>query len=146
MEYLAPSHLFVLHLIEDFRAGKTLRTSVHSFLIENHTDFTKKLLQWSMHWEKGELKEFKNAFLNSSSSIYQEALFDLLQLSISGASILEPLEALELEMRAAAKHQLEAHLGTLPFKMLIPLLTLLFPALLMMIVGPLFYFLIQEVQ
>lgn len=146
MEYLAPSYQFVLQLIEDFRAGKSLRTSVRQFLAENHNDFTKNLLKWSMHLEKGELTEFKNAFQKSNSSIFQESLFDLLHLHVQGASILEPLESLELEMRQASKHQLDSHLGKLPFKMLIPLLLLQFPALLLLIIGPMLFFLIREVQ
>jgi hypothetical protein len=146
VEDLALSYQFVLILSEDFRAGKTLRASIHSFLATHHGEFAQDLLNWLRHCEKGTLNLFFEEFRKKNSSIYQQSLFELLQLHLRGASILEPLESLELEMRQASRAQLDAHLGQLPFKLLLPLLLFQFPSLLILIVGPLLHHLLQEVQ
>lgn len=146
MENLAPSYRFVLLLSEEFRGGKTLRATIERFLAENHSSFAKTLLNWLLHYEKGRLDEFKIDFQKRNLPIFQETLFDLLHLHMNGASILEPLESLEQEMNRAARMQMDAHLAQLPFKMLIPLLFFQFPSLLLLILGPMLFYLVKEVQ
>ena len=146
MEDLAPAHQFVLLLIEDLRAGIALRTSVQRYLSAHHNDFARTLLNWRLHLEKGELEEFLSASQKCNLSMYQETLFNLVAQNLRGASILEPLVSLEMEMRQSARQQMEEHLGKLPFKLLLPLLLFQFPSLLMLILGPLLFQLIKEMK
>lgn len=146
MEDLAPSHHFVLQLIEDLRGGVPLRLSVQRYLNAHHHDFSRNLLNWRAHLEKGTLNLFQEQLRKNKVTIYQETLFNLLLASIQGASILEPLEALEREMRQESRQQLEAHLGKLPFQLLVPLLLFQFPAFLILILGPLLSQMLKEVR
>jgi hypothetical protein len=146
VEHLALSYQFVLLLSEEFRSGKTLRSTIERFLAENHGSFPSVLLDWRLHFENGQLETFKMNIRKRNLPVFQETLFELLCLHTDGASILEPLESLEQEMRQAARFQMDAHLGQLPFKMLIPLLVFQFPSLLILIIGPMLFYLLKEVQ
>lgn len=68
--------------------------------------------------------------------VYRIALWDLIERGIGGEPILNPLAALEDEVTRAARAELDLHLLTLPFKMLIPLLAFQFPAHLLLLLGP----------
>jgi hypothetical protein len=146
VEHLALSYQFVLLLSEEFRAGHTLRATMERFLAENHGSFPRVLLDWRVHFENGQLKAFRDDIRKRHLPVFQETLFELLCLHTEGASILEPLESLEQEMRQAARFQMDTHLGQLPFKMLVPLLLFQFPSLLILIIGPMLFYLIKEVQ
>lgn len=79
-------------------------------------------------------------------SAHQRVLFDLLYQSVQGKSIFEPIQSLEQEMREASISELDTHLGKLPYKLMIPLLLLQFPALLLLILGPLIFHFLKEVS
>lgn len=53
-----------------------------------------------------------------------------------GQPVLDHLAALEDEITKAADAELDIHISTLPFKMLIPLLLFQFPAYLVLLLGP----------
>lgn len=146
MEDLAPAHHFVLILIEDLRGGLHVRSSLQRYLSAHHHDFSRILLNWRTHLEKGTLESFHEQLRESKATIYQETLFTLLLAHTQGASILEPLESLEQEMRQESRQQMEAHLGKLPFQLLVPLLLFQFPAFLILILGPLLSQMLKEVQ
>lgn len=68
---------------------------------------------------------------------YQLALLELVERGCAGQPTLDHLLGLECEVESAALAELEAHLATLPFKVLIPLLVFQFPAYLLLLLGPL---------
>ena len=69
-------------------------------------------------------------------SVYRRALWDLIERGVAGEPILNALHALEDEVNRCATAELDLHLVTLPFKMLIPLLIFQFPAHLLLLLGP----------
>ena len=68
--------------------------------------------------------------------MYARAFWDLANRGFAGEPIAGALAALEDEIARAARAQLELHVATLPFKMLIPLLLFQFPAHLLLLLGP----------
>ena len=97
------------------------------------------------HWLR--LQEFGELVIAEPTfkSIYQKAIWDLLMLSQQGVSLIVPVRELELELRFVCEEQLEQHLATLPYKLMIPLLFLQFPALMVILLGPLLAQLLTEV-
>jgi hypothetical protein len=69
-------------------------------------------------------------------SRYREQLFQLLESGKKGEPILKEWRSLRLELENQIETDLKAHVESLPFKMLIPLLLLLFPAFLVLLFGP----------
>lgn len=68
---------------------------------------------------------------------YSQRLFiELVERGCSGQPTLEALRGLEDEVEKAAQAELDAHLASLPFKVLIPLLIFQFPAYLVLLLGP----------
>ena len=68
--------------------------------------------------------------------VYARALWDLVDRGLAGEPISSALLALHDEVARAARAELELHVATLPFKMLIPLLLFQFPAHLLLLLGP----------
>ena len=68
--------------------------------------------------------------------VYSRALWSLAQRGFAGEPIMNALTALEDEVARAARAELDVHVLNLPFKMLIPLLLVQFPAHMVLLLGP----------
>lgn len=144
MEDLAPTYLFVLHLLDDLSTGVPARASVKKYVQKQKNDFATQLLSWLILSEQGKLAAFQPE--KERLNMVRRHIFDLLGFTDRGISIVPALRELELELRQLSRHQLDEHLGKLPFKMMVPLLLFQFPALLLLILGPLLLHLLKEVQ
>ncbi len=142
MEYLAPPYDFVLDLIYELESGGTVRSAVKKHTNITSGNFCLLLKQWLRKQELGGAV-IKDPTIKSP---YQKAIWDLMEMSLQGVSVLSPLYQLESELRFACEEQLEQHLATLPYKLMIPLLFFQFPALLILMMGPLLAQLITEVS
>ncbi len=144
MENLAPPYQFVLMLIQEIESGVAARTAVKKYVQSTHGEFSNQLLSWQLLTEKGQSAVFQKQ--KDKMTTFRRAIFDLLDFSLQGVSILEPLHLLEKELRDVSEQHLDTHLGKLPFKLMIPLILFQFPALLILILGPLLVHLMKEVQ
>lgn len=142
MEYLAPPYHFVLDLIYELESGGTVRSAVKKHLALVPGEFCLLLKQWLRKQELGSEKVISPDI----QSVYQKSIWDLLEMSVQGVSVLSPLYELESELRFACEEQLEQHLASLPYKLMIPLLFFQFPALLLLMLGPLLAQLVMEVS
>lgn len=142
MEDLAPPYHFILELIYDLESGGSVRTSVKKYLETHNNSFCLFLKQWL---NKQQL-DGATLLIPKAMSSYQKAIWDLLELSQQGASLMVPLYELEKELRFVCEEQLEQHLALLPYKLMIPLLFFQFPALLLLLMGPLIGQLLTEVS
>lgn len=144
MEDLAPSYNFVLFLQMELSSGSSVRTIVDLYIKDTEPDnFTEILLSWLKWHPSTSYSDF--CLKIRMSSAFQRLLFDLLYQAVQGKSIYEAINSLEREMREASQAELDQHLGRLPYKLMIPLLLLQFPALLLLILGPLIFYFLKEV-
>lgn len=90
--------------------------------------------RWLLLREKGGDTALVLKELRSSQ---RRALFRLLERGLRGEPIAGPLKDLEREVLEACRADMERHLALLPFKLMFPLLLLIFPALLILLFGPL---------
>lgn len=141
MEHLAPPYQFTLDLLYELESGGTVRSAVKKYTTHFQNEFCLMLRHWLRLQEFGELVIAEPTFKSS----YQKAIWDLLMLSQQGVSLIVPVRELELELRFVCEEQLEQHLATLPYKLMIPLLFLQFPALMVILLGPLLAQLLTEV-
>ena len=141
MEHLAPPYQFTLDLLYELESGGTARSAVKKYTTQFQNEFCLMLRHWLRVQEFGDLVLAEPTFKSS----YQKAIWDLLMLSQQGVSLIVPVRELELELRFVCEEQLEQHLATLPYKLMIPLLFMQFPALMVILLGPLLAQLLTEV-
>lgn len=134
MDNLAASYLFVEHLRYCLESGDTVVTAIKKFVRLERTEFALLLEKWlilslSEQYNAGEFQK--------PLSLYRRSVFDLLDLTKTGVSIVEPLKSMEKEMVQICENDLQKHLDMLPFQLMIPMLFLQFPAVLLILIGPL---------
>jgi hypothetical protein len=112
-------------------SGHSMKESLRLYLESANSEFAQRLREWWVLREQGRLQQAP-AFV----SHYQRAFILLLERGLQGQPTLEHLQALEDEVTSAAQAELELHVATLPFKVLLPLLFFQFPAYLVVLLGP----------
>lgn len=131
MENLTPPLLKALREIKWLiQSGKPMKEALQIYLEGTNDEFAAQLRE---HWIS------KSQNTNSCAEFrtyFQNACWNLILRGIAGQPVLEPLESLEAEVALAAEAELDDHLATLPFKVLIPLLLFQFPAYLLLLLGP----------
>ena len=142
MVSLAPPLQAVLEIRLYIESGKSVSQSIKSYVQSSLTDpFAKELGLWLFAEETGGV--FNTQTLKS---IYRKHLMDILRRGLKGEPILELLEDYEKDLIEICKEDLEKHLQKLPFVTLIPLLLFEFPALLILLIGPLLLNLLSALQ
>jgi hypothetical protein len=135
MENIIPPVLSVVREVRwRMQAGRSMNESLRQYLEDATSPFAQSLREWWVMRSQGrELARSRSPF----SSHYQRALVHLIGRGCNGEPTLEHLTALESEIEKAAQMELELHVATLPFKVLLPLLFFQFPAYLLLLLGPL---------
>lgn len=114
-------------------SGKSMKDSFQSYLERAHDPLASIFREhWVLKWQSHHRRAPR-----PFNSHYQRAFWNLVERGCAGQPTLEALTALEAEVEAAARAELEDHIATLPFKVLIPLLLFQFPAYLLLLLGPL---------
>ena len=111
-----------------------MRESLRVYLEHEATPFAQLLREWWTLRNQGRPTiEIERRF----TTHLQKAFLHLVERGLQGQPTLEHLHTLEKEIEMAAQLELEMHLTTLPFKVLLPLLLFQFPAYLILLLGPL---------
>ncbi|MCY4512811.1 MAG: hypothetical protein OXB86_03905 [Bdellovibrionales bacterium] len=142
MVSLAPPLQAVLEIRLYIENGNSVSQAIKTYVQSSAKDsFAKELGLWLFAEETG------GAFnIKALKSIYRKHLLDILKRGLKGEPILEILEEYERDLIEICKEDLEKHLQKLPFIALIPLLLFEFPALLLILVGPLLLNLLSALQ
>lgn len=84
------------------------------------------------------LRPHLNSAANKDAFNYlQRQLIDLIELGISGESVLSHLNQLEKEVIRNCEEEINEYLATLPLKALVPLVCCLFPSMFLLLLVPL---------
>lgn len=113
--------------------GRSMKESFQEYLSSNNDELAAEFRElWTLKWKsKSEIRStvvFKTHF--------RRAFWDLVERGCAGQPVLEPLCGLENEIALAAQAELDRHISTLPFKVLLPLLLFQFPAHMILLLGP----------
>ncbi len=136
MENLAPPLSVLLEVRWEMENGASFRESLRVSLRRLPADpFLMRLRQWSVRKSHGQPVQ---DLVSDLKSPYRRALLELFARGWDGEPILEPVEALESELRSACEAELDDFVATLPFRAMIPLLLLQLPAYMLLLLGPVF--------
>ena len=142
MVSLAPPLQAVLEIRLHIESGQSVSQAIKTYIQSTLEDpFAKELGLWLFAEETGR-------FFNTQTlkSIYRKHLIDILKRGLRGEPVLKILEEYEKDLIEICKEDLEKHLQKLPFISLIPLLLFEFPALLIILIGPLLLNLLSVLQ
>lgn len=142
MDRLADPYLFVENLRYSLDSGESVFGAIKVYVQENSDSFTLLLEQWLIAIQN---QNFKPGVFQQELPLFRKSIFDLLDLARQGVSIMDSLKLMEEELLKMCENDLDSHLDKLPFKLMIPMLGLQFPALMILLLGPLLIQFLQEV-
>lgn len=134
MEGISPNLKLIMSLRQGLESGDSTRTAVRAYLAKNHDEASRELSIWLAQIEN---PQKSSPFHENKSINRREDLFQLIFRGLQGQSILPQLVLMEEESCESAKIEIEVFSAALPIKALFPLLLLQFPALLLLLFGPL---------
>ncbi|HPI39162.1 MAG TPA: hypothetical protein PLJ21_00050 [Pseudobdellovibrionaceae bacterium] len=134
MEGLAPPLKLLLEVKRALEAGETVRNGVSQYLEKQEDSFSILVQQW-LNYNSQNLSTEK--LLSKEASIYRVQLLYLLEEGLLGKSIYKKINEFEQEIEAACEREIQDHLDSLHFKVLLPILFFQFPAFLLLLFGPL---------
>jgi hypothetical protein len=141
MEGLNPTLGLILSVRYSIDRGDTVRLALRHYL-RHHDDELSRLV--AQLFSLKERSQDTAGFKATVKSRYARAVLEVLERGFQGEAILQSLLLLEEEVRSSCQIELEEWSSLLPLKALIPLLLLQFPALLMLLFGPLLRQMIQS--
>lgn len=141
MEGLNPTLKLVMALREGLEKGESLRQALQIFIQQEPGELSSRVKKWWIVQESG-----KTAPVDPGLTLAQKATLNLLKRSFQGESVGAGLLLLQNEVTEKCEMQIEEHVQSLPFKCLLPLLFLIFPAYLLVLLGPLVEELLYSIQ
>jgi hypothetical protein len=134
MENLAPPLELIMELRFQIEKGQSVKRSLLAYIEQDPMEpWRQSLLIWVKQVENNRLYQP----IHNSHSLQRRHCLSIIARGLKGESIYPQLCSLEEELYRAASLELDEHIATLPIKSLIPLLFFQFPALILMIIGPL---------
>ena len=134
MDSLAPPLRALLEIKLKIQTGSSVRAAIKEYTAEfKNEPLARDLQQWLFEKESGG-RALAKPF---EGYTYRKLLIEVLARGLEGASVLQPLTALEEELILASKIDMDKHLKKLPLMAMIPLLLLQLPAFLILVFGPL---------
>ncbi len=124
---------FVSELKRTIEKNQSLHIGLENYLKKNHKD--EFSLQLNSYLKQIELSKSTESLLNNMKSSHQAALFYLIK-GLEGASIYEQLVDFEKELYEICDLNLQEHIQKLPILLQIPLLFLIFPAIVIILIVP----------
>lgn len=127
------SLVLVFELKRTIEKNHSVRTGLQNYIKSSSKDnFKVNFLKfWNLYEQQGtKSHSFEDFNLN------QKALLELIINAVNGIPIYENLCELEKEMIMACEDSIQRHIQLMPIKLQIPLLLLVFPALLILLLVP----------
>ena len=134
MEYLAPTLKLTMFVRFEIKQGVSLYDSLQNFCRAENGDLVRDLKIWLCKYGQGE-----SQIEITKASEYRKTLFHLFEDGLNGLSVYERLQQLEELMIEECKRNIQEMATLLPYKALLPLMFFMFPALLILLLTPIFY-------
>ncbi len=134
MESIAPPLKLLLSVKKALEKGQSTRQGLLIYLKSDQDHFSEKVTKWYALFQQG---LSTSEIIRQISSPHRRILLQLLQRGLAGESIYNPLCQLEIEIVEACHEEIACKMAQLPLVLLVPLLLLQFPAILMLLFGPL---------
>jgi hypothetical protein len=140
MESLNPTLKLIWQVKKAVEKGSSVRSGIKTYL-QTETDPWKQTLSlWQMRLDQGTSVA---DLVQNQKSPYRKQLLMILEKGLHGESILPVLAQLEKETQEKVEMDLDEYMAKVPYMLLAPLCLFLFPACLILMLGP---FLLQLMQ
>lgn len=140
MESLNPTLKLVWQVKKAVEKGGSVRSGIRNYLRDETDPWKNTIATWQMRLEQG---AEVSGLVHSQKSPYRRQLLLVLEKGLKGEAILPILSQLEKETQEKVEMDLEAYTAKVPYILLLPLTLLLFPACLILMLGP---FILQLMQ
>jgi len=145
VEFLEPRFSFVIWLEFRLGAGVSVRNAMHEYVnMETSNRQAKRFRAALKRWVEGRQDEELARILSLNRSVMTLTLLETLQRGLAGEPIRETIGGLKEEMEFATRMAIENHLQRLPVLVLGPLMLLIFPAIMIVMIGPIVLRLLEE--
>lgn len=133
MENIAAPLLLILFIRRQLERGQSVRSGLEIFIAQSQSDWTLEVQMWLMRRDQGNLNPESFQHLTPQRQI----LLNVIDRGLEGQSVLALLNQLQEEFVEQCESQIQRHIQSLPFKLMIPLFVFIFPAFLILLIGPL---------
>lgn len=131
MESMNPTLRLLFVVREHLENGGSVRNGLRDFAQNDPSSLAWTLTSWLSARDRGQIFEF-----DAKQPPSERHLLRLLERGLHGEPIATALQDFEQEIIERCEIQIEEFVATLPLKSLLPLLLLIFPAYLILLVGP----------
>lgn len=132
MENLSPGLILLLEVRTALESGNSVRAGILLFLKNHSSSFADLVSTWLIKLDQGQ----DPTLLLSDLHPCRRTLLLLLAKGLRGLPILTLLIDLENEFVRSCEAELEEQIQKLPIKLMLPVLFLMFPAYLLLLLGP----------
>lgn len=132
MENVTPTLILLWDVKRAIEKGQSLIVGINFFLNRKiKHSFSQTVKDWFNHYKSGQVFQLDPKL--SPSRCY---LLEILYFGLHGQPILETLKNYEKELINLCEDEIVIHTAKLPILMLIPLMGLIFPALMLLLIWP----------
>lgn len=140
MESLNPTLKLIWQVKKSIEKGNSVRAGIKIYLSTETDPWKQVLALWQIKLEQG---ESVHEIVQSQKSPYRKQLLLILEKGLKGEAILPVVTQLEKETQEKVEMDLEEYTAKVPYILLLPLCLFLFPACLILMLGP---FILQLMQ
>ena len=140
MESLNPTLKLIWQVKKAIEKGNSVRAGIKNYLNSEIDPWKHVLAVWQIKLEQGGSVD---QIVQSQKSPYRKQLLLILEKGLKGEAILPVLTQLEKETQEKVEMDLEEYTAKVPYILLLPLCLFLFPACLILMLGP---FILQLMQ
>lgn len=132
MENITPTLVLLWDVKRSLEKGYSVSNGIKFFIARDlQHDFSHFVADWFRH-QQLQKDRLNTHHLRAS----RRHLLSLLELGLNGQSILESLKSYEAEVIIGCEDEVQNHIAKLPLLLMIPLMGLIFPALMMLLIIP----------
>lgn len=133
MENIAPPLILLWEVKRALENGHSVSLGIEKYLKRNKTEtFNYQVERWRLA-----LSNSRVIFDKSELNFRRQYLLELLEAGLNGAGILSQLQSLESELILSCEEEIQDYVSRLPLISLLPLMGLIFPAMMLILVVPL---------
>lgn len=133
MEDISPTLLFLWEIKRTLEKGQSVQAGISAYLGKKQSSpYFAQVEQW---WLSQTNKQV--SFDKKGIYMTRKYLLDILEAGLQGQPILETLKTYEQELIQSCEDEIQRHVAALPFILMLPLMGLIFPALMLLLIGPL---------
>lgn len=132
MENITPTLILLWDVKRSLEKGSSVSQGIKFFLARHiKHDFSFFISKWFQ-----QIQSQNSSPAKQHLSAPRRHLLALLEQGLLGQAILESLKGYEAEVIIACEDEIQSHLAKLPLLLMIPLMGLIFPALMILLIAP----------